>query len=164
MADAGGGNFQFIESAAQIADFVASEVGEALATTVREAVLVVDAGEGAVVESLNDFPCRLEDGAWRIAVGSLFSGQALTPVLRVTLPEGETGKTRDVSVRAEDPDRRARRRDGHGPLHLGEPRAKTTGSPATAPSTARWPRFTPPARCATPSRSTGRVTTAARAG
>ena len=104
MADAGGGNFQFIESAAQIADFVASEVGEALATTVREGVLVVDAGEGAVVESLNGFPCRQEGGAWRIAIGSLFSGQAMTPVLRVTFPEGEVGQTRDVSVRAEDED------------------------------------------------------------
>jgi hypothetical protein len=61
MADAGGGNFQFIESAAQITDFVAGEVGEALATTVREAVLVVDAGPGATVESLNDFPCRPQD-------------------------------------------------------------------------------------------------------
>ncbi len=104
MADAGGGKFQFIESAAQITDFVAGEVGEALATTVREAVLVMDAGPGAVVESLNDFPCRQQDGAWRIAVGSLYSRQALTPVLRVTLPAGEAGKTRDISVRALDQD------------------------------------------------------------
>jgi Ca-activated chloride channel family protein len=104
MADAGGGNFQFIESAAQITDFVAGEVGEALATTVREAVLVVDAGPGAVVESLNDFPCRQQDGAWRIAVGSLYSRQVLTPVLRVTLPAGEAGKSRDVIVRVEDQD------------------------------------------------------------
>ena len=65
MADAGGGNFQFIESAVQIPDFVASEVGEALAIAVREAVLVVDAGEGAVVESLNDFPCQ--QGRQRVA-------------------------------------------------------------------------------------------------
>jgi Ca-activated chloride channel family protein len=104
MADAGGGNFQYIESAEQIADFVASEVGEALAITVREGVLVVDAGEGAVVESLNDFPCRQEDGRWRVAIGSLFSGQLLAPVLRVTFPEGKVGHTRDVTVRVEDQD------------------------------------------------------------
>ena len=102
MSDAGGGNFQFIESAVQIADFVASEVGEALATTVREAVLVVDAGEGAVVESVNDFPCRRDGGAWRIEIGSLFSGQSLRPILRVTFPEGQAGASRDVVVRAED--------------------------------------------------------------
>ena len=105
MSDAGGGNFQFIESAVQIADFVASEVGEALATTVREAVLVVDAGPGAVVESLNDFPCRQEGALWRVAIGSLQSGQPLEPVLRVSFPEGETGESRDVTVRALDQDR-----------------------------------------------------------
>lgn len=104
MADAGGGNFQFIESAAQIADFVASEVGEALAITVREGVLVVDAGAGAVVESLNDFPCRQEGTAWRVAFGSLAGGQELKAVLCVTLPEGKSWETRDVTVRVEDHD------------------------------------------------------------
>lgn len=104
MSDAGGGNFQFIESAAQIVDFMASEVGEALATTVRECVLVVDAGEGAVVESLNDFPCRREAGAWRVAIGSLFGGQLVTPVLRITFPQGAPGDSREVRVRAEDLD------------------------------------------------------------
>ena len=104
LADAGGGNFQFIESAVQIADFVASEVGEALATTVREAVLVVDAGPGAIVESINDFPCLQAEGTWRIAIGSLYSRQTLTPVLRITFPKGEAGNSRDVTIRVEDQD------------------------------------------------------------
>ena len=104
MADAGGGNFEFIESAVQIADFMASEVGEALSITAREAVLVVEAGEGAVVESLNDFPCRQDGSAWRVELGSLFGGQSRNPVLRVTLPEGEAGVARDVTVRLEDAD------------------------------------------------------------
>lgn len=104
MSDAGGGNFQFIEAAAQIADFVASEVGEALAITVREGVLVVDAGEGAVVESLNDFPCRSEEGVFKVAIGSLYGGQSLAPILKVTFPEGKSGSTRDVTVRVEDLD------------------------------------------------------------
>ena len=104
VADAGGGNFEFIGSAVQIADFVASEVGEALAITAREAVLWVEAGEDAVVESLNDFPCRQDGSAWRVEVGSLFGGQSLNPVLRVTLPEGEAGAVRDVTVRLEDAD------------------------------------------------------------
>jgi len=104
MADAGGGHFEFIESAVQIADFMASEVGEALAITAREAVLVVEAGEGAVVESLNDYPCRQDGSAWRVELGSLFGGQSLNPVVRVTLPEGEAGSVREVSVRLEDAD------------------------------------------------------------
>ena len=104
MADAGGGSYEFIESAVQIADFMASEVGEALTVTAREAVLLVEAGEGAVVESLNDFPCRQEGSAWRVELGSLFGGQSRNPVLRVTLPEGEAGVARDVTVRLEDAD------------------------------------------------------------
>lgn len=104
MAESGGGNFQFVASAVQIPDFVASEVGEALAVTAREAVLVVEAGEGAVVDSLNDFPVRRDGAAWRVELGSLFSGQSLHPVLRVTFPEGEEGRTRDVTVRLDDAD------------------------------------------------------------
>ena len=104
MADTGGGSFRFIEAAAQIRDFIASEVGEALSTTVREAVIVVDVGEGAVVDSLNDFPCRRETGGWKIPIGSLYSGQTITPVLRVTFPQGPAGQFRDVRVRVDDPD------------------------------------------------------------
>lgn len=104
MADAGGGSFQFIASAVQIPDFVASEVGEALAVTAREAVLVVDAGPGAVVESVNEFPCRVEDGLARVALGSLFGGQFLDALVRVTFSEGEAGSRQDVTVRLEDAD------------------------------------------------------------
>ncbi len=104
MADAGGGSFQFIESAVQIPDFVASEVGEALAVTARDAVLVVDAGPGAVVESVNEFPCRADGAAWRVELGSLFGGQSLDVLVRVTFPEGEPGSHRDVAAHVEDAD------------------------------------------------------------
>jgi Ca-activated chloride channel family protein len=104
IADAGGGNFHFIESAVQIGDFISSEVGETLTTNVREGVLVVDAGEDAAVESLNDFPCRREGAVWRIAFGSLSAGQKLEPIFSVTLPAGEAGTSREVVVRVEDKD------------------------------------------------------------
>ena len=104
MAEAGGGNFHFIEGAAQIPDFIAGEVGEALAITVRDAVLVVEAGEGATVESLNDFPCARQGEAWKIELGSLFGGQSLDPVLQITFPTGERGAVREVRVRLEDRD------------------------------------------------------------
>jgi Ca-activated chloride channel family protein len=109
MAEAGGGNFHFVEGAAQIPVFIAGEVGEALAITVRDAVLVVEAGEGAVVESLNDFPCAREGEAWRVELGSLFGGQSLDPVLQVTFPTGERGAVREVRVRLVDRDSALRR-------------------------------------------------------
>ncbi len=52
MADAGGGNFYFIADAAAIADYVTSEVGEALEVVARDATLDVTAGAGVSVESL----------------------------------------------------------------------------------------------------------------
>ena len=70
----------------------------------REAVLVVEAGEGAVVESLNDFPTPKDRSTWRVEIGSLFGGQSLNPVLRVTFPEGEAGTSREVIVQLEDAD------------------------------------------------------------
>ena len=104
VAEAGGGNFHFIEGASQIPEFMGAEVGEALAITARDVVLVIEAGEGALVESLNDFPCTREGDAWRIELGSMFGGQMLDPVLRLTLPGGTEGGTRDVHahVRVED--------------------------------------------------------------
>jgi Ca-activated chloride channel family protein len=104
MADAGGGSFQFIESAVQIPDFVASEVGETLSITARDAVLVVEAGLGAVVESVNEFPCRADGGAWRVELGSLYSGQSLDAVLRVTFPERAPRSHCHVGVYVEDAD------------------------------------------------------------
>jgi Ca-activated chloride channel family protein len=104
IAEAGGGNFRFIEGAAQIPEFIAGEVGEALAITARDAVLVVEPGEGSTVESLNDFPCVRQGEAWRIELGSLFSGQSLDPVLEITFPTGERGAVREVRVRLDDRD------------------------------------------------------------
>ena len=102
VAEAGGGNFHFIEGASQIPELMGAEVGEALAITARDVVLVVEAGEGALVESLNDFPCTRQADAWRIELGSMFGGQMLDPVLRLTLPGGTEGATREVQVRVED--------------------------------------------------------------
>ena len=104
IAEAGGGNFHFIEGASQIPEFIQAEVGEALAITARDVVLVVEAGEGALVESLNDFPCTRQGDSWRIEIGSLVGGQMLDPVLRLTLPGGPEGATREVHVRVEDRD------------------------------------------------------------
>ena len=98
LAEAGGGNFYFIENAAQISDFLAGEVGDMLEVTARDAVLVIEAGEGVVVESLNGFRCRREGGTWRVELGSLLSGQSMDPVLAITFPVGTVGSSHAVSI------------------------------------------------------------------
>ena len=102
MSEAGGGNFQYIETATQIPDYIASEVGEALEITARDAVLVVEAGTDVRVLSLNDFPCQKDGDAWRVELGSLYSGQLLQAVVRLSFPTGDTGASRSVRVRVED--------------------------------------------------------------
>lgn len=91
MAEAGGGNFHFVKGAAQIPGFLAAEVGEALAVTAREVALVVEAGPGVRVASLNGFPCTREGGTWRVEIGALFGGQVIDPVLRLAFPPGDAG-------------------------------------------------------------------------
>ena len=51
---------------------------------------------------MNDFPCTRQGDAFRIELGSLFGGQMLDPVLRLTLPGGPEGATREAHVRVED--------------------------------------------------------------
>ena len=54
--------------------------------------------------SLNEFPCSRAGDAWRVELGSLFSGQTIDPVVRVAFPAGENGHVREVKVRVEDRD------------------------------------------------------------
>ncbi|MCG6921883.1 MAG: VWA domain-containing protein [Acidobacteria bacterium] len=105
MAEAGRGNFHFIESAAQIPEFIAGEVGETLHVTARDVALVVETGEGVTLDSLNGYPCRqLDGGEWRVEIGSLFAGQSIDAVLRVVFPGGEIGGMREVGITVVDRD------------------------------------------------------------
>lgn len=104
MADVGGGNFHFIEGAAQIPELVGQEIGEMLAMTARDVVLVVEADPLVTVESLNEFPLHSQGGTWRISLGSLFAGQLIEPVLALRFPSGTIGEHTRVNVRIEDRD------------------------------------------------------------
>jgi Ca-activated chloride channel family protein len=97
MGRQGGGNFYFVERAAQIPDLLTSELGEALEITVRGASLDVTLPEGADCETLNRFRCaRLGGGTTRIELGDLVSEQEITVVLKVSFPPGAVGDTRSV--------------------------------------------------------------------
>ena len=110
MADAGGGHFYFIESAAQIRDHMTSEVGESLEVVARDAVIGITAPEGVTVESLS--PHRTETRTNRrdatetlISVGDLVSEQTLNLVLRLNFPHGSMGRTVSMAVGARDRDK-----------------------------------------------------------
>jgi Ca-activated chloride channel family protein len=92
MATAGGGNFYYIAQAAQIADYVTSEVGEALDVVARDVRLEVATPEGVMVESLSPFPTEERGGCTAISLGALVAEQELEVVLRLNFPYGEIGR------------------------------------------------------------------------
>jgi Ca-activated chloride channel family protein len=92
MATAGGGNFYYIAEAAQIADYVTSEVGEALDVVARDVALEVVTPEGVTVETLSPFPADERGGRTVISLGALVAEQLLEVVLRLNFPYGEIGR------------------------------------------------------------------------
>jgi Ca-activated chloride channel family protein len=100
MAHEGGGNFYFIEGAAQIPGILTGELGEALEVTMRNASLVVRPNGGERVEVLNRFRSRRVDdlGELRVELGDLVSDQTLDVVLEVRFPRGEIGAAAGVAV------------------------------------------------------------------
>ncbi|HXG71605.1 MAG TPA: VWA domain-containing protein [Gemmatimonadaceae bacterium] len=95
MAREGGGHFYFIDSPAQIADILTSELGEALETVVRRAVLQVSLPHGIRARPLNPLRHTLlrGDNELRIELGDLASAQEVRVVIRMTFRRGELGDT-----------------------------------------------------------------------
>jgi Ca-activated chloride channel family protein len=91
MSAAGGGQFYYIESAAQILDHVGSEVGETLEVTARGVRLEVTLPEDVRLESLGAFPARRAPGRTVIDLGDLVSGQRVEVPLRLSFAFGEVG-------------------------------------------------------------------------
>ncbi len=104
MADAGGGNFYFIADAAAIADYVTSEVGEALEVVARDATLDVTAGADVSVESLTPYPTDVHDGRMTVRLGSLVADQVSQAVLRLNFPFGKVGRETEVRIKVSDSD------------------------------------------------------------
>lgn len=104
MATAGGGNFYYIADAAQIADYVTSEVGEALDVVARDVTLQVGAPEGVVVESLSPFPFETRSGRTTVSLGDLVAEQVIEVVLRLNFPLGEAGRETGVVLSLSDRD------------------------------------------------------------
>jgi Ca-activated chloride channel family protein len=104
MADAGGGHFYYIASAAQIRDHIASEVGETLDVVAQDVALELLAGEGVRIETIS--PHRLEARGTRtvVTLGDLVSDQGVDVVLRLTFPVGDLGRETGLIVNLTDRD------------------------------------------------------------
>jgi Ca-activated chloride channel family protein len=107
MATAGGGNFYYIAEAAQIADYVTSEVGEALDVVARDVALEVAVPEGVTVESLSPFPTDQRGGRTIVSLGALVAEQAVEVVLRLNFPYGEIARETGAVLSLTDRERLA---------------------------------------------------------
>jgi Ca-activated chloride channel family protein len=105
IAHEGGGNFYFIETAAQIADLLTSELGEALEVVARDAVLHLTLPAGAEAEALGRqrrTGGRGED--LHLQLGDLVSAQEMPVVVRIRFPEVAPGGVIEVRARLSDRD------------------------------------------------------------
>lgn len=99
IANEGGGNFYFVQTAAQIPDLVTSELGEALEVVERDAELTLTLPRGVDARVLNRFRTRKSHGRTAITVelGDLVSAQELDVVIRVKFPLGDVGDTQRIT-------------------------------------------------------------------
>ena len=104
IATHGGGHFYFIEQAGQIADFLASELGEVLDVVARDAVFEVSAGPGVDVTVLNGLPVERADGLTRVRLGDLVAEQEVTLLVAVTCDARTEDHVAWVECRVRDRD------------------------------------------------------------
>jgi hypothetical protein len=104
MADAGGGQFRFIATAADINRHITEAVGELLEVVARDVTLEVAGPDGLRVDSLSPFPTEPRTERTLIRLGDLVSEQWVQVVLRVRCPYGEEGREMAVVVSVTDRD------------------------------------------------------------
>jgi Ca-activated chloride channel family protein len=108
MADAGGGHFYFIESAAQIRDHITGEVGESLDVVARDVKVRIGVPEGVSVESLSPVATERRSTSagseTLLSLGDLISGQRVSLVVRLNFPHGTLGQSVPVDVGIADRD------------------------------------------------------------
>jgi Ca-activated chloride channel family protein len=99
IANEGGGNFYFVQTAAQIPDLVTSELGEALEVVQRDAELTLTLPRGVEARVLNRFRTRKSHGRTAITVelGDLVSAQELDVVIRLRFPLGDVGDRQRIA-------------------------------------------------------------------
>ncbi len=94
MAHGGGGNFYFIESAAQIPRILTGELSEALEVTMRGVAIEVTVPHDVRAEPLNRYRHSRSgvDGSLRIELGDLIASQEIAAVVKLDFPAGAAGE------------------------------------------------------------------------
>lgn len=103
MAQAGRGNYYYIDDAEAIPGYFTSELDEQLEIVARDALLTLRLPAGVRPRLLHQFPVTPQDDSLLIALGDLTARQEIELVVRLTFPKGAVGD--EVAVTAELSDR-----------------------------------------------------------
>ncbi|HET8627107.1 MAG TPA: VWA domain-containing protein [Thermomicrobiales bacterium] len=91
LAEAGGGNFYFIEHARQIPDFFRGELGELLTVVAERVTVTLTLPPGARGEVLNDYPCERAGKTFTIEVGNVSAGEEKHILIALRCDPGDVG-------------------------------------------------------------------------
>jgi Ca-activated chloride channel family protein len=98
IAIKGGGHFYFIEHAQQIPDFLHRELGEVLSTCARHVTLQLVPFVGMRVEMLNNYETDRTDGAIRVRLDDMITGEVRSLVFKLTISNAAVGTTLPCAV------------------------------------------------------------------
>ena len=107
MAEAGGGNFGWVQHARDLPAFFARELGEALSVVVSEAMLTLVLPKGVRAELLNPFPVERDGKRITVAVGDIPGGMTIELVFRVTTRAKAEGLLQGIALQSRWVDTRA---------------------------------------------------------
>ena len=100
MAEAGGGNFQFIEHPNELPAFFEREMAEMLSVAAPSLSLALHFPPGARVELINPFPIEETGGRTIVSLGDLAAGDEIALIFLVDLPPAPIGVEHTGSVNA----------------------------------------------------------------
>ena len=100
MAEAGGGNFQYIESASQLPAFFQGELGELLSVVATGLNVSITPPEGVRARLMNAFPAEQTGRKIDVAVGEVPAGTEINLVFELTVGPGSIGAAHQLMVEA----------------------------------------------------------------
>lgn len=104
MAEAGGGNFYYLERAEALLELLTRELADALEIVAHEAIITLDLPEGIEVEAPAGWMVERRRDHVRVALGDLVSEQEMDLVLALRFPRGRDGQAVETRVRFSDRD------------------------------------------------------------
>jgi Ca-activated chloride channel family protein len=100
MAEAGGGNFQFIEHAGQLREFFERELGELLSIAAIGLTISLKMPHGVRAQLLNGYPTERDGKRIDVSVGDLPASDEVNLVFALQVAPGTIGTSHQISVDA----------------------------------------------------------------